>query len=173
MYENHRKIDMANRPKGITLIIIYYTILAISSGFVTFSTEQAGHLVEERYGDQLKFFYFFDYSKDLSILIGGVYVMVFGGLIILLLNRSPKARIGVICFELFSVGLIVVSLIFPLGFFPEEHPYYTLSQSKIDDVFYLIIPTLIIFYMFRSKTIQYFKKSKESSSENIVNDETK
>ena len=157
---------MVNRPKGITLLIIFYSIAALSTGFVAFSTEKAGDLVEERYGDQLKIYFFIDYDKNLAIIIGGVEVLVLVGLVILLINRSSKARIGVLSFETFSIILSVITLILPTTFFPQDHPYYQFHISPVMHVINVIIPAMIIFYMFRPKVVQYFKKSNEQLSEN-------
>ena len=100
---------MVNRPKGITLIVILYSLFALATGFGIFSTEQAGDLVEERYGDKLKLYFFFDYDKNLAIITGGVELLVLVGLVILLINRSSKARIGVLSFEIYSIGLTVIT----------------------------------------------------------------
>jgi len=157
---------MANRPKGITLLIIFYSLSALSIGFIAFSTEKAGDLVEERYGDQLKIYFFIDYDKNLAIITNGIEALVLVGLVILLINRSSKARIGVLSFETFSIILSVITLILPTTFFPQDHPYYPLHMSPMMGVIGVIIPAMIIFYMFRPKVIQYFKKSNEQFSEN-------
>ena len=164
---------MANRPKGITLLIIFYSLAALSVGFVAFSTEKAGDLVEERYGDQLKIYFFIDYDKNLAIITGGIEALVLVGLVILLINRSSKARIGVLSFEIYSIGLTVITLVLPHTFFPQDHPYYQLHISPIDDLVTVIISAMIILYMFRPKTIQYFKNSNKQFSENQINDEIK
>jgi len=163
---NYAKFCMVNRPKGITLLIIFYSIAALSTGFVAFSTEKAGDLVEERYGDQLKIYFFIDYDKNLAIIIGGVEVLVLVGLVILLINRSSKARIGILGVETFSIIIAVLGLILPITFFPQDHPYYPMHISPVTGVISVIFPAIIIFYMFRPKVIQYFKKANEQFSEN-------
>jgi hypothetical protein len=80
-----------------------------------------------------------------------------------LINRSSKARIGILSFETYSIILSVITLILPTTFFPRDHPYYPLHVSPIMDVITMTIPVIIILYMFRPKVIQYFKKSNEQS----------
>ena len=147
---------MTSRPKGITIIIILYSLTAVASGFGILSTEKAGHLIEEQYGSQLKLLHFFDYDKDLAILVGVAETMIIVGLIALLLNRSSKARIGIILHESYVIGSLALTIILPIAFFPQEHPYYPFSQSKIWAVFGLVIPVLIKCYCLKSSTIQYF-----------------
>jgi hypothetical protein len=57
---------MTHRPKGITLLIIFYSLTALSVGFVAFSTEKAGDQIEEQYGDKLKLYFFLIMTKILQ-----------------------------------------------------------------------------------------------------------
>lgn len=151
---------MTKRPRGITLLIIYYSILVISSGFVTLSTEIAGDLVEERYGDKLKLHGVFDYDKKLGIILGGFETIILLALVIILLKPFPLGRFAIIGYEGFYAVWTVVGFFFPKSFFPEEHPYYQLHISGWGEFIGLAFSVLIILYLLRPKIKQYFSSKK-------------
>jgi len=147
---------MTKRPRGITLLIILYSIIVLLGGFGILSTEIAGDLVEERYGDKFKIYGLFDYDKKLQIILSTVDTMVLLALVIILLKPFPLGRFAIIGYEGFSITWIVTGFFFPKPFFPEEHYFYPIYVSGWGEFIGLVFSALIISYLLRSKIKQYF-----------------
>ena len=158
---------MTKRPRGITLLIIYYSILVILTGFVTLSTEIAGDLVEERFGDKLKLFGVFDYDKKLAIILTSFEAMILLTMVIILLKPFSLGRFAIIGYEGFFAVWAVVGFFLPKSFFPEEHPYYQFHISGWGEFIGLVFSILIITYLLRPKIKKYFdSKTIEKASHN-------
>lgn len=151
---------MIKRPRGITLLIVYYSILVLAGAFRILSTEIAGHLVEERYGDEFKLYGLFDYDKNLAIILGSIQAMVVLALVIILLKPFPLGRFVIVGYEGFFVIWDVVGFFFPKPFFPEEHYFYTFYVSGWGEFIGLVISAIIISYLLRSKIKHYFNPEK-------------
>jgi len=151
---------MTKRPRGITLLIVYFSFLVLMSGFLVLAVERAGDLVGERYGDKFKIFGLFDWDKNLALILSGFRGMVLLGLVIIFLKPFPLGRFVIIGHEGFYSIWTVVSFFFPKSFFPEEYPSYQLYTSGWVEIGAIVISALIISYLLRPKIKGYFSSKK-------------